>query len=420
MNRLERLYSPPEIGAPGKRAAVGVRRDLFLAGLFVLTMVAVVAGTLALLMPGLFGGSLRLYAYFPDAAGLASGIQVSQAGYDIGVVEAVEPVFPEAGFDPCPDPNPIPTPGAAVPRTPSGPCFRATLRIRAGWPIPRDSIAQLASAGLLQGQALRILPGQDRGNPLADGDRIRVVGREADLVEQLGRLTDSLQTLVEQTIAPALAGIARQIAALQELLGTGPVAKPGTKADADRTAATGDGTPGSAAGAGAAAADGKASGAQGDGTTAQGGTDAAAEPGGRERLAGVFDNLQNLSANLEAALDPQKLSGILSAVEQIAKDLAGVSGTLSGQSQNVQKTVKDYGALAADLRALIKHNRPGIDSTVTDSQYVLQELAASLAPILEQIETSTRNLAEVTRDLRNNPAVILWGREVQDNARRPK
>ena len=38
MNRLERLYSPPEIGAPGKRAAVGVRRDLFLAGLFVLTM----------------------------------------------------------------------------------------------------------------------------------------------------------------------------------------------------------------------------------------------------------------------------------------------------------------------------------------------------------------------------------------------
>ena len=329
MNRLERLYSPPEIGAPGKRAAVGVRRDLFLAGLFVLTMVAVVAGTLALLMPGLFGDSLRLYAYFPEAAGLDSGIQISQAGYDIGVVEAVEPVFPEAGLDPCPDPNPIPVPGAAAPRTPSGPCFRATLRIRAGWPIPRDSIAQLASAGLLQGQALRILPGQDRGHPLADGDRIHVVGREADLVEQLGRLTDSLQTLVEQTIAPALAGIARQIAALQELLGTGPAVKPGTTADADRTAGAGEG----AAGTGAGAADGKAPGAEGAGATAHGGTDAAAEPSGRERLAGVFDNLQNLSANLEAALDPQKLSGILSAVEQIAKDLAGVSGTSTARAR---------------------------------------------------------------------------------------
>ena len=50
-------------------------------------------------------------------------------------------------------------------------------------------------------------------------------------MEQLGRLTDSLQTLVEQTIAPALAGIAEQIAALQELLGTGPVAKPAADAD---------------------------------------------------------------------------------------------------------------------------------------------------------------------------------------------
>ena len=134
---------------------------------------------------------------------------------------------PNQGPNPCPAPNPTMGPGTATNpgRRLSGPCFRATLRIRAGWPIPRDSIAQLASAGLLQGQALRILPGQDRGHPLADGDRIHVVGREADLVEQLGRLTDSLQTLVEQTIAPALAGIAEQIAALQELLGTGPAAK---------------------------------------------------------------------------------------------------------------------------------------------------------------------------------------------------
>ena len=28
MSRLERLYAPPEIGAPGKRAAARVRRDL--------------------------------------------------------------------------------------------------------------------------------------------------------------------------------------------------------------------------------------------------------------------------------------------------------------------------------------------------------------------------------------------------------
>jgi phospholipid/cholesterol/gamma-HCH transport system substrate-binding protein len=404
MSRLERLYSPPEIGAPGKRAASGVRRDLVLAGLFVLTMIAVVVGTLALILPGLFGGNLRLYAYFPEASGLDAGIQISQAGYVIGVVEAVEPFFPEPGADPCPAPDPAQEPDTAADpsRRKAGPCFRATLRIRDAWPIPRDSVAQLASAGLLQGEALRILPGQDRDHPLADGEHIATSRREADLVAQLGRLTDSLQTLVERTIAPALAGIAEQIAALQELLGTGPVPQSGAR---DLTGA--EGTPDAAPDAGP----GTAGNAAGNG---------APEPSGRERLAGVFNNLQHLAANLDAAVDPEKLSGILNAVEQIAKDLAGVSGTLSGQSQDVQKTVKDYGALAADLRALVKRNRPAIDRTITDSQYAAQELAASLAPILEHIEATSRNLAEVSRDLRTNPAVILRGREVQDNARRPK
>jgi phospholipid/cholesterol/gamma-HCH transport system substrate-binding protein len=381
-----------------------VRRDLFLAGLFVLTMIAVVVGTLALILPGLFGGSIRLYAYFPEASGLDAGIQISQAGYVIGVVEAVEPFFPAPGADPCPAPDPTSEPGTATNpgRRPSGPCFRATLRIREGWPIPRDSIAQLASAGLLQGEALRILPGQDRNHPLADGDAIATSGREADLVAQLGRLTDSIQTLVEQTIAPALAGIAEQIAALQELLGTGPTAKGAAGA---QTATGGMQDTAGAAGTGTA------SGAAGNGAT---------EPSGRERLTGVFDNLERLSASLDAAVDPQKLAGILTSVEQIAQNVAGVSGTLTGRSQDVQRTMKDYGDLAADLRALVKRNRPAIDRSITDSQYVLQELAASLAPILEHIEATTRNLAEVSRDLRNNPAVILRGREVQDNARRPK
>jgi phospholipid/cholesterol/gamma-HCH transport system substrate-binding protein len=362
MSRLERLYAPPEIGAPGKRAAAGVRRDLILAGLFVLAMAVVVAGGLALILPGVFGGTIRLYAYFPEAAGLEPGIHISQAGYIIGAVEGVEPVFPEG-----PGPDPCPAPDADGGRPPAGPCFRATLRIRDRWPIPRDSVAQLASAGLLQGHVLRILPGRDQDHPLGDGERIAIGGREADLVAQLARLTDSLQDLVEETIAPALTGIAEQIAALQELLGTG-----------------------------------------------------AEDPGNRDRVAGVFESLQRLSANLEAAVDPQQLTNILGSVEEVSRNLAGASATLTSRSQDVQQAVQRYGDLASDLRGLVKRSRPAIDRTLSDSQYLLQELTASLGPILEHIETATRNLAELSRDLRDNPAVVIQGRKEQDNARRPK
>ncbi len=92
MSRLERLYSPPEIGAPGKRQAQSRHRDLFFAGAFVLAMLAVLGVVLTLLSPGLFGG-YGLRAYFLDADGLDRGIDVIQEGFVIGVVQAVDPVF---------------------------------------------------------------------------------------------------------------------------------------------------------------------------------------------------------------------------------------------------------------------------------------------------------------------------------------
>ncbi len=127
-----------------------------------------------------------------------------------------------------------------------------------------------------------------------------------------------------------------------------------------------------------------------------------------------------MSADLATALDPAQLTRILGSVETISGNLAGVSATLTDRSQDMQQAVQRYGDLAADLRRLVKHNRPGIDRSVTDSQFLLQELASALGPILEHIETATRNLAELSRDLRDNPAVIIQGREVQDNARRSK
>ena len=92
MSRLERLYSPPEIGAPGKRQAQSRRRDLFLAGAFVLSMAVVLVGVLMLLSPGLFGG-YGLRGYFSMRTGFDRGIDVIQEGFVIGVVQSVDPVF---------------------------------------------------------------------------------------------------------------------------------------------------------------------------------------------------------------------------------------------------------------------------------------------------------------------------------------
>ena len=214
MSRLERLYSPPEIGAPGKREAHQRRRDLFYSGLFVLAMAAVAIAALAILMPGLLSGAYRLQAYFSEATGLTDGIQVIQTGYVIGIVEEVTPLFP--GRDPDFALCPVPAPNAPA-RSPALPCFRATLRIKGEWPVPRDSQAQLGAAGMLQGDAVMIRPGMEP-TLLADEDRIATLAREVDLATKVGELTASVKVLVGETITTALESARKTIAGLESSL----------------------------------------------------------------------------------------------------------------------------------------------------------------------------------------------------------
>lgn len=357
MSRLEHLYSPPEIGAPGKREGRAQRRDLLLAGLFVLAMGAIAVSALTLVIPGLFGGHYRLHAYFLDAQGLDPGIQVIQEGYVIGLVEGVAPVFP--GRDPeaasCPA-----APTDASDRSPALPCFRATLRIRNDWPVPRDSLAQLGSSGLLSGRAIKVQPGPAR-ELLANGAVIESRGRERDLMAQLSALTELLDRMLTETVQPALVSIKTQIQSIEALLGSG--------------------------------------GDQGE---------------NQERLAGAFESLRKLAENLERAVDVGKIGAILGSVEQMSGHLAQVSAGLTGSTQEVQKTVKNYGDLAKDIQGLVLESEPALRRSLDDTQFLLQELSAALTPILTNIEDATHNLSALARDLRRDPAVIIKGREVEE------
>jgi len=357
MSRLERLYSPPEIGAPGRRRARARRRDLLLAGLFVLTMLLVGIGAMALLSPTLLGGAYRLFSYFSDAGGLHRGIHVMQDGYVIGTVVAVEPIFP--GRDEDADQCPV---ESRADRTGLRPCFRTTLLIRREWPIAKDSTAQLGGAGLLEGDAIKITAG-DAPDQLADGDVIPSRARQPDLLTQLEVLTDTLQLVVDETLAPALDSIETLVGTIGQLLGT----------DAE-------------------------------------GDDAAAAAN-RDRIAGVFADVEQIIAGLDRALDADRLDQILDRTNRVMANLEQVSGSQTAQRTSIDETLASFEALADDLRALIVANKPAIQGSIDETQYLLQELAASLTPILANIETASRNLSALSRELRANPTSVWRGRE---------
>ena len=361
--RLDRLYAPPEIGAPGKRRALAERRQLLLAGVFVLAMALVVVAAFALILPGLLGQTYRLEAYFPDAEGLDPGMQLVQEGYVIGLVERVKPVFPG---DPdhgrhCPPPA-----AGAPPRSPTLPCFRATLRIRDQWPIPRDSQVRLTTLGLLKGNALRIAVGPS-AELLAPGAVIAALAPEPDLTQQLGVLTETVRLVVEESIAPTLASIRDQVKTIELLVGGGEDPGQGLA-------------------------------------------------GNREQLAGAFENLRLLSDNLVKVVDPQAIGAILGSVETMSADLARITAEMAASTKDVQRTVNNYDGLATDIRGLVNENRPALERSLDDTQFLLQSLAAALTPILTNIEDASRNLAAFSQELRSHPTHLLRPRETEEQA----
>lgn len=351
MSRLDRLYSPPEIGAPGKRIAQRRHRDLLWAGLFVLAMLLVAAALLTLLAPGLLGG-YSLYAYFEEADGLDRGIDIMQEGFVIGRVGAVEPVFRGAADRAdCPEPT--------GPQAPDLPCFRAQLAIQPGWPVPRGSSAQLAPAGILQGNIIRIHPGTGDAR-LDPGSTLPTIERQPDVWMQMAATLERARQTLDETIWPALRRLQERVQGVLAALG----------GDAE----------------------------DGAGTAAQVG----------DSLSEVFDNLKQITADLEQSIDPDKITAILGAVEQLTGNLAEVSGSLDARSEDIGGAVRRYEALAGDLREVVGNAGPDVEASLQDAQYLLQELAAALTPILANIETASRNLAALTSELRDAPKSLLF------------
>ena len=373
--RLDRLFAPPEIGAPGKRRALAERRQLLLAGFFVLAMAVLVVAIFALILPGLLGKAYRLEAYFPDAEGLDPGMQLLQKGYVIGLVERVQPVFPD---DPdhghhCPAPAADAMPSTvSQPPAPRQPCFRATLRIRDQWPIPQDSQVQLTTLGLLKGNALRIEAGQST-ELLTPGAVISALAPEPDLTQQLAVLTETVRLVVEESIAPTLASIRDQVKTIELLVGGG----------------------------------------EGDG---QGEGEGQGLASNREQLAGAFENLRLLSENLVTTVDPKRLGAILASVETMSADLARITAEMAGSTPDIHRTVNNYDDLATDIRGLVNENRPALQRSLDDTQFLLQSLAAALTPILTNIEDASRNLAAFSQELRTHPTHILRPRETEEQA----
>ena len=328
MSNAERFFSPPEIGAPGREIGRRQRRDLVVAGVFVILMLVMLVLGL-MMISGSFGRTYKIYTHCSTSGGIEAGTEVQQAGYAVGKVLAVAPQF--EGVKPS---------------------FKIELGIDRNWIIPDTGKVVIGSDGILAGNVIKLVPGRiEKAEALRPGSELNCE-KEADIVARVTAIMD-------QTVAPILESVRKQIEALEALMVTG-----------------------------------------------EGGA------GSQQTIAGILENLRDISQDLKAqthAIQPGHVAAIVSSARSAASNVERITHTLTQRTQEIDKSVRDFGALAERLNAMVEKNDPKIERSLSDTQFMLQELANAMTPILNNLDQTTRNLKELSMNLRDNPSTILWG-----------
>ncbi len=163
------------------------RRLSLTVGAFALASLALLAVAILSLssQEGIWTARYRLVGYYDNVGGLVSGAAVRVAGTRVGRVESV-------GFAARPDGRPAVRVELQIDRD-------VQQRIR------EDSVAAIATVGLLGDQMVEITMGTEAGRPLADGEEIRtlspfdlnvMVGKGSQALESISSLARNLDAVV--------------------------------------------------------------------------------------------------------------------------------------------------------------------------------------------------------------------------------
>lgn len=235
--------------------------------------------------------------------------------------------------------------------------YRVQMQVRQGWQIPVNSVARIYSEGLLADTVINISEG-DSPEYLAAGGEIQGA-QGADLFAVMGEVAGEFGELSNTTIKPLLESLGQTASTVGRELQT--------------------------------------------------------------RLPMILQDLQNLVARLEES--SIYLSGIFNGgtEQQARKTLDNVEQAAVNFNELARGLVNikdDAGELVSELDSLVVESRPDLQQSVSDLRYLLEQLSRYSEGILENMDSTSRNLNEFSRQVRENPGRLLGGSAPRDSGAR--
>ena len=308
-----------------------------------------------LMLSGRTGATESYYAVYDNVAGVKFGTPVRVEGYTVGQVAAVDPVTEDERLR-----------------------FRVELAIAEGFPIPADSTAAIASAGLLSGAAIAIHSGNSATTEtLAPGRQIASAPPRS-IMTAVSSLAGEVGQLSEEGMGPLLAKLNKSADQLETLLSDqAPVIA--------RDLAVTSGT--------MSKISRKLDGSLFDQATLG-------------KIETTVANLQQASKTLSQDMlndtNARRISGTLGNLQRFSKDAIGLTRDLKTTGERVD-------GLIAELEGFATKNRPELAASIADLRYSLETVARRIDAITYNMETTSRNMHEFARQIRRNPSLLLRG-----------
>lgn len=310
--------------------------NYLMVGALVITMFTILVVVLVK-VTGQNGDTSPYYVVYGGIAGVEEGTSVTFGGYTIGQVTSIKPVNVNDKI-----------------------AFKLNLAVAEQWRLPVNSVARIASPGLLSDKTIDIVQGNSK-EILKPGDEIR--GQEsASLFAAVDEVAFEIKDLSENSIRPMLQKFSNSVEAISLRIDNigGELDKgvPDLVANANRF------------------------------------------------LVELNKNVDRLS-NIMSQSNQAHITSAITNIDSLSKNFNQVSTRLD-------ETVNQMDKLVASSNKLVDNNDEDIRAAMISLRKSLGSIAENVDSIVYNLETTSRNVNEFSRQIRNNPGVLLGGTPPKD------
>lgn len=246
--------------------------------------------------------------------------------------------------------------------------FRVDFSVEEGWRIPEDSVAEIAAPGLLAAFTISIRAGES-ATALAPGAEVQ--GREAaNMFAVVAELAGQFGDLAESRIKPLLDTIGNAFGTASDVMdGDGRILVEELRALAQYVS---------------------------------------------DRAPAIVGNVERTAESMSAAADELRL--LIN--EENRTKIVTLVDDLNAAANSYNALAGRMETLMVSLRSVVDDNRANIDDSINDMRYIMDSVARDIDSINQNLEATSRNMYEFSRQIRQNPGLLLGGTAPKDAARR--